>query len=450
MSYESIAAPSTVRKGRHRPTDSADEANFAPRLGFAWRVTDQWVIRGGGAVVYMGQYDQAVPINATIGFSTRGNFVSPDNGLTPAFRLRDGMPTGSIPTGKDLTPGFGAVAVGQSPFTSVEYFAPTGRATGYMMTYNFNVQRQLPGQWLVEVGYLSTLGHKLPIPAALTLNQVRPELMGAGNAQVKRPFPQFTDVTQLSPPLGNSNYHGMNVKVDKRYTRGLHVQSNYTWAKGIDDAESRAELGGGAGNAYSNVYNRRADRGLSGNSVSHRWIGSVLYELPVGKGRAVSLEKAAADLVFGGWTVGYIGELRTGAPWGVIEQTNRTNAFSPSNRPDVVGDAKIGASRSRAEQVQAWFNTAAFAQPALYAFGNGGRTSGFGPGAVVMDLSVLKDFRIRERTTLQFRAETMNFINKPNFSLTNLNRGNASFGRITALAAGNEARIIQFGLHLKF
>jgi hypothetical protein len=438
------------RNGVSRYAHNFDINNFAPRIGFAWRVTDTWVIRGGGAVVYMGQYDQAVPINATIGFSTRGNFTSPDNGLTPAFRLQAGMPTGSVPKESDLAPGFGAVPVGQSTYTSVEYFDPVGRATGYMMTFNFNIQRQLPGQWLVEVGYLSTLGHHLPIPAALTLNQVRPELMGAGNAQVRRPFPQFTDVTQLAPTIGNSNYHGMNLKVDKRLSRGLNVQSNYTWARGMDDCESRGELGGGAGNAYANVYNRRSDRGLSGNSISHRWITSVLYELPVGKGRRLDLDSAAADLIFGGWSLGYIGELRTGAPWGVIEQTNRTNAFSPANRPNVVGNPSISGDRTRGEQVTAWFNTAAFAQPAQYVFGDAGRTSGFGPGAVVMDLSVLKDFRIHERVTVQFRCEMLNFINNPNFSLTNLNRGNASFGRITALALGNEARIIQFGLHLKF
>jgi len=242
----------------------------------------------------------------------------------------------------------------------------------------------------------------------------------------------------------------MNLKVDKRYSAGLHFQTNYTWAKGIDDAESREEIGGGPGNAYANVYDRRADRGLSGNSIAHRWITSVVYELPFGKGRPLVSSLEAADWLIGGWTVGYIGELRTGAPWGVNEQVNRTNSFSPANRPNVVGDPKISGERSRAEEVRAWFNTAAFADPGQFVFGNAGRIAGHGPGAVAMDLSILKDFRFAERYELQFRCEMLNFINNANFALPNLNRGNNAFGRITSLVDGNQARIIQLGLHLKF
>ncbi len=427
------------RNGVSRYAHNFDLNNYAPRLGFAWRARDQWVVRGGAALLYMGQYDQAVPTNAITGFSWRGNFTSPDNGLTAAFRLRDGMPAATIPTEADLTPGFGAVRVGQSPVNSVEYFALKGRDTPYLMNFNLNVQRQLPWQMLIELGYLSTLGHKLAIPASLTQNQVRPELMGPGNAQSRRPFPQFTDVLLLSPPIGNSNYHGMNIKVDKRTSAGLHFQTNYTWAKGIDDAESRAEIGGGAGNAYMNVYDRRNDRGLSGNSIQHRLISSVVYELPF-----------ARKHVLGGWTLGFIGELRSGAPWGVIEQVNRTNAFSPQNRPNVVGDPRLPDGRSRNDFLNAWFNTAAFAEPAQFTFGNAGRISGFGPGSMSMDLSILKDFRFLERHSIQFRTEALNFTNTPSFGPPNLNRGNAAFGRITSLVDGNQARIIQFGLHYKF
>jgi len=437
------------RNGVSKYAHNFDRNNFAPRAGFAFRATDKWVIRGGAAMVYLGQYDQATPTSASIGFSYRGNFVSPDNGLTPAFLFRDGMPAVTKPGEADLTPTFGAVRVGQSPVTSVEYFDPVGRKTGYLTTYNFNIQRQLGWQTVVEIGYLSTLGHRLPAPASLTLNQVRPELMGAGNAQARRPFPQYTDVAQVAPPIGNSNYHGLNVKLDKRYSAGLHFQTNYTWAKGIDDAESRDELGGGAGNAYSNVYNRRNDRGLTGNSIAHRWISSVVYQLPFGKGNRFELH-GAADRVFGGWSVGYIGEIRSGAPWGVIEQVNRTNSFSPQNRPNVVGVAAIEGGRSRADQIAMWFNTAAYADPGQFVFGNSGRTGGYGPGAVAMDLSVLKDIRFSERYNLQFRCEMLNFTNKPNFGLPNLNRGNATFGRITSLAPGNPARIVQLGLHFKF
>jgi len=438
------------RNGVREYAHDFDPNNFAPRFGLAWRVADKWVVRGGAALLYMGLYDQAIVINATNGFSYRGNFVSPDNGLTPAFRLRDGMPPIPAPSESDLTPGFGAVPPGASTQNAIEFFQPGPRAGSYLMSFNFNIQRQLPGQIVVEVGYLSTEGRKLASPAALTLNQVRPELMGPGNAQSRRPFPQFTDVTLVSQPYGNSNYHAMNIKLDKRYSKGLHFETNYTFAKGIDDVESRGELGGGAGNAGANAYNRRADRGLSGNSVKHRWISSVVYELPFGKGRSFDTSNPVVNGVLGGWTIGYIGEIRTGPPLGVIEQVNQTNAFSPANRPNILGDPAISGSRSRADQIARWFDTSKFVAPPQFTFGNAGRITGYAPGAIGMDVSILKDFKLYERYTIQFRTEILNFINNPNFSLPNLSRGNAAFGRITSLIDTNQARIIQLGLHFKF
>jgi hypothetical protein len=438
------------RNGVGEYAHNFDPNNFAPRLGVAWRAAETFVVRGGASVLFMGLYDQATVINATNGFSFRGNFTSPDNGLTPAFRLRDGMPSILAPTEADLTPGFGAVPPGASPQNSIEFFQPGPRPTSYLMTTNFNIQKQLRAQMLVEIGYLATVGRKLASPAALTLNQVRPELMGPGNAQARRPFPQFTDVTWVSQPFGNSNYHAMNIKLEKRYSKGLHFETNYTFGKGIDDVESRGELGGGPGNGFMNAYNRRLDRGLSGNSVIHRSITSVVYELPVGKGRSIVPANPLANSLIGGWTIGYIGELRTGAPLGVAEQVNQTNSFSPSNRPNVVGDPTISGSRSRGEQVARWFDAAAFEAPPQFVFGNAGRITGFGPGAVALDVSVLKDFNFLERYTLQFRMEMLNFINTPNFGLPNVARGNAAFGRITTLVDGNQSRITQFGLHFRF
>jgi hypothetical protein len=437
------------RNGLSKYAHNFDKDNFAPRMGFAWRIGDHWVVRGGGAVVYQGAYDQATPLAANVGFGAQGNFVSADNGLTAALLLRDGIPTINPPREADLTPGFGAVPLGMSPFISVEFFEPAGRATGYLETFNLNVQRQLPWQMLVELGYVGTLGHKLPSTSTFNINQVRPELMGPGNAQLRRPFPQFTGVSAHSASIGNSNYHAMNLRVDKRTSSGIQFQANYTWSRNIDDLESRNELGGAQGNGFMNSYDRRADRGLSGNHISHRLITNMVWQLPVGRGRAWDAGPIG-NAVAGGWTLGYIGEFRSGPAYGVAEQVNRTNSFSASNRPNVVGDPVIAESRSRAAQVEAWFNTSAFAEPAQFTFGNAGKTNGYGPGAVVMDLSILRDLRFAERYNLQIRCEMLNFLNKPNFGLPNLNRGNAAFGRITGLAPGNQARIIQLGLHFKF
>ncbi len=432
------------RNGLGKYAHNRDWNNFGPRFGFALRLGSKWVARGGAAVIYAGQYDQPVLNVAMLGFSIEGLFVSPDSGLTRAFLLRDGLPPVNTPGEAGLTPAFGAVPVGGSTSTSVTFFEPGNRRNGYMETFNLNLQRQFTANLALEIGYLGTLGHKLTSSASRTINQVAPDRVGAGNAQVKRPFPQFSDVLVLAPAIGNSNYHALNVKLDKRYSRGLHFQANYTWSRFIDDIESRIELGGSAGSGYQDYYNRRGDRGLSGNHISHRLIWSSVYELPVKP--AGAFWKA----VGAGWSSGVIAEFRTGSPLGVLEQVNRTNAFSDSQRPDVVGSPDLPGGRSRADQIERWFNTSAFAQPAQYKFGNAGRTVGYGPGAIIVDISILKEFVVHERHRVQFRTEMLNSINNPNFGLPGLQRGSPTFGRISSLIDGNQARIIQFGLHYKF
>jgi hypothetical protein len=241
----------------------------------------------------------------------------------------------------------------------------------------------------------------------------------------------------------------MNLRIEKRFSRGLQFQANYTWSRFIDDVVALSELG--AGSAFTNAYDRRWDRGLAGNHVSHRFIWSSVWDLPFGPARALHVSHPFWKQVLGGWSTGLIAELRTGPPYGVTDVSGPA-AFSPGQRPNVIGDPKITGSRSRGEQVEQWFNTAAFAQPAPFTFGNAGRTAGYGPGAIIMDLSILKGFHLKEQHRLEFRTEMLNFINHANFALQppNLARGNAAFGRLTGLLPGNQSRIIQLGLHYRF
>jgi hypothetical protein len=116
-----------------------------------------------------------------------------------------------------------------------------------------------------------------------------------------------------------------------------------------------------------------------------------------------------------------------------------------------VGVSKLPSGRSKSAALAEWFNTAAFAAPPAYTFGNAGRTDGYGPGLISMDLSILKEFRLTaERHRLQFRAEMLNFLNHANFANPIVTQGNAAFGQITSLYPGNQSRIVQFGLHYRF
>jgi outer membrane receptor protein involved in Fe transport len=427
-----------------------DKNNFGPRIGFAWKPAETWVVRGGGAILFAGAYDQATPIVANTGFSLQGNFVSPDNGLTPAFLLAGGLPAVVSPTTADLTPAFGAVAIGQKPTTSVAYFNPN-RSTGYLYQANLDIQHQFRGNLLLEAGYLGTFGHHLAAPDAQSINQVQPDKLGPGNAQILRPFPQFSNVSIIAPDVGKSNYHGVNLAVEKRYSNGLLFKANYTYAKFIDNVASRNELAAFPGTgAFTNYYNQASDRGLSGNDIRHRFIWSSIYELPFGHGRRFSGGSKFLNAVAGGWSAGFIAEVRSGTPLSAIELTNNTTSFSDGVRPNVVGDPNLPGDRPLSQKLAQWFNVNAFAVPARYTFGNAGRTFGEGPGAANVDVSLLKDFSVTEKSVLQVRVEGLNVLNHANFANPDTRQGSATFGQITSLVSGNQARILQLGLHYKF
>ncbi len=424
-----------------------DWNNFGPRIGFAWKVLPNTVIRAGGGVLYTGEFDEATPLDASAGFSLRGSFSSPDNGVTPAFYLQNGLPPITQPTPADLTPGFGAVAVGQKPTTAVDYFQPN-HSNGYLYQSSLDIQHEFAGNFMLDVGYLGTFGHRLPSPTHENVNQVPTDLLGPGNLQVKRPFPQFSNVAIDGTDQGNSNYNGLNVGFEKRYSHGLQFKANYTWSKFIDNQDANNELAGYPGtNSFTNYYTPQDRRGLSGNDIRHRFVVGTVYELPVGQGRLWAPSSGILNQVVGGWSTGVIAELRTGTPLSPIELTNNTGSFSDGVRPNLVGNPNLAH-----PAIPEWFNTAAFASPAQYTFGDAPRTFGEGPGLISVDASLLKDFRLTERTGLQFRAEAVNVINHANFGNPNTTNGSPTFGQITTLVAGagNQSRIIQVALHLQF
>jgi len=310
---------------------------------------------------------------ASLGFSTSASYVVSQADLQSALRLRDGFPAVARPP---LTAAFGAVAPGQKPNTSVGYFNPKQIApTSYQ--YNLNLQREVAGGVLVEVGYLANISHHLTAND-LSLNQVAPQLMGSGDAQARRPFPQFSNVTWINPSIGNSTYHGAFLRAEKRLSSSFSFLAHYTLSKFIDDVESANEYG--LTGSYMDAYNRRLDKGLSGSDVPHHLVVTLLYELP-----ALRAHKALKT-VLGGWKVGLLETAQSGAPFTVITTANTTNAFpAGSLRPNLLRDAVLSE-----RSITRWFDTSAFAAPAPFTFGNSPRSGLRGAALVTTDVTLEK------------------------------------------------------------
>lgn len=434
------------RDGRSKYAHNFDSNNFGPRFGFAWEAARGFVVRGGYGINYNGMYARAVPFTLFNGFSKSGSFTSPDGGVTRAFRLADGMP--EVVT-EALTPAFGAVPIGQRPRLAPDFFQ-WNQENGMHQQWNLGLQRELPGNLLAEISYIGNVGHNLG-GANVNINQT-PLVDGRGPArqsQTSRPYPQFSNVFHESPPWGNSAYHSMTVKAEKRYSGGLNFLTNYTWSKFIDDVEAATELGGEVGNGYTHMTLRHLDKSLSGNDVRHRFIGSMVYELPFGKGRPYSLD-GAADALIGGWGIGLIAEFRSGVPFGVVENRNLFNTFSHAQRPNLLSPMAVQSNWRDNVRANNYFDPGIFESPGAGGVGTSPRNLCCGPGFNGFDLSVHKYLNFTERYRLQLRGDFYNLFNRASFANPELRNGRGAFGRIGSVLVGSNGRLAQISLRFEF
>jgi hypothetical protein len=255
-------------------------------------------------------------------------------------------------------------------------------------------------------------------------------------------------VVWRAPGWGNSTYNALNVKVEKRFSKGVNYLGTYTWSKSLEDVLPGSELAGSSAGGQQSYYARHLDKGLSGNDVRHRLTNSFVYELPVGKNKPLGIRNPVLNVIAGGWSLGMISEIRSGLPYSVYEQTNRLNAFSAGQRSNIISDPRLPTDRPRALLVRQWFDVSAYAFPGNGGLGNASRSPGIGPGFINFDTSLLKDFRFSEQRYIQFRSQFYNLFNRANFSNPNGSRGNPAFGQISGVV--NDGRFIQLSLRFVF
>lgn len=287
---------------------------------------------------------------------------------------------------------------------------------------------------------MGALSRHMPI-SNLSQNQVPPDRMGAGNAQSRRPFPQFSGVTVIFPTMGVTNYHGGMARVERRVSSGLTVLTSYTWSRNIGNIQENS--GFGDNQNYQDFYNRRADKGPSTIDVPHRLTWSSVYDLPAGKKRRW-LRQGPLATVLGDWTLGVVTSVQSGGPFTVTMQTDTANAFAAGAlRANVLRDPALPASERTALR---WFDTSAFQAPAPFTFGNAGRGILRGPRQVFLDSSIHKNFGWRERMNVQVRGDFLNFFNHANLGRPNDVMNSAGFG----VSTPGGSRVVQLGLRILF
>jgi hypothetical protein len=293
---------------------------------------------------------------------------------------------------------------------------------------------------VVELGYLGSQSRNLE-----SLRAINESLPGAtGSVLSRAPYPEFGRIQEVSGH-GEGSYNGLSVKVQRRPTHGLTYLLGYTWSKSIDNASAIRNQNFDT-LFPQNSYDTDAERALSSFNVSHRFVGSFLWELPFGEGRRFLSKGGALGRILGGWELSGILTAETGFPITIMTGRDQSNTGAGFDRPNATGKSwELPASERNPDH---WFNTGAFALQPFGTFGDVGRNSIIGPGLFVFDLSLIKNVRIAREHTLQLRLESFNVTNHPNWGPPNNTLVSSAFGRITGTRTN--MREVQFGVKYIF
>lgn len=419
-------------------------SDWAPRVSIAYSPDSKTVIRAGYGIFYNqdignARFDMARNLAARVSiFAGQGDCAT--YGCTWAQ---------AVPAGQSA----GGVAVAQVP-PPYGYANAVDHHTPYTMQYLLNVQRQIGANWLIEAGYLGNQSHHLY--GFQDANQSVPGTVGTPTSRA--PFPSFT-IIQLVTDGANANYNSLALKATRRFSRGLSIIGSYTWSKSIDNT-SGIRVQGFDTLFPQNSYCLACERALSAFDVRHRFVTSVLYDLPVGKGRALTVNNTFLNGIIGDWQTGGILTLQTGVPGNVgIGGVDNAGSANPGyDRPNATGTSPYLDNPVPSR----YLSLNAFYEAPAGQFGNLGRNAIQGPGVFNIDFEVHKEFHMfyKENHVLQFRFEAFNVLNHPNWGMPSLNilAGSAQpgmpstaphtgFGVITNAAT---MRQIQLGLKYSF
>lgn len=420
-----------------RQVFETDYNNVSPRIGLAWRPAKagKTVIRAGFGMFY--------------------NIQMVGNGITPLSRstpFREAQQAGPF------SPPFLTNLRDMFTLTTSTPVVPGIQRdikTAYIQQYSFGIQRELKRNLVLDVTYMGSAGHKLPV--GWNINQALP---GPGTVASRRPYPGWGSLSGgYISSVGNSNFNSMSVRLERRFESGLSFLTSYSWSKSIDMSPGVATDDASGTAVAQNARNLKGERGVSGFHIPHRFVLSTVYSLPFGK---VAGNNKFVKAIVSGWQTTGIFTMQAGRPFSITSGRDESNTDGGADRPNAIGDWRV-----ENPTVGRWFNpctllangtrrnclagdTPAWQINAINTFGNVGRTTMRGERAVNVDIGIFRKIAITERLGAQFRAEVFNVANRPTFLLPIGNAASPTFGQITgAVSSGDFGAQRQFQLGLK-
>jgi len=464
-----FAGEGGLRKGRRDFYETPADA-WGPRVGFAYRLGNKSVVRGGYGIYYNSKSFSASP-HPTQGFQGIADAPNTTNGLDPAFFLDNGFPRDRVSFGPFINPAFAngvtVTAVPKDEFKLPRY-----------QNWSLTVQRQLSDNMIVDVSYVANRGTRLSshsnflgtaanmndpsilgLGAALLQSNINSPTARAANipipypgfngnvAQALRPYPQYQALNYRVLSVGQSSFHSMQAKFDKRFSEGLQFRVFYTWSKLINIGAENAERGGlPVQNPIATIVENRS---YSEDDVPHSFVTAWTWELPFAKGSSGLKSK-----LLRGWTLNGILRYESPRPL-TITMTNDMGGllFNTTKRPNrTAGAAGKREFDNFDPNVDRMFDPTAWTDPGALRFGNSVRADGSVRGIVTAmseDVSMFKETRFGERFRHRLEVQFGNVFNRTVFCEPNTNwSGGAAFGQTSTQC--NQPRSIQLGMKLEF
>jgi hypothetical protein len=475
--FAGIGAGRTGQK-RFYPTDFSD---FGPRGGFAYRLGDKTVLRGGFGIYYQTLGNGGC--GCTDGFN--GSFSQNSDGLNPAFNWDNGgvQPPAGFKNPPFLDPSY-------DNFNSVARMGPNYGKAPRIYNWSFTIQREMKN-FLFEVAYVANRAHGLN--STVELNQLPTSYLqlgsllgknildpavatagykepfpgfakgwggGATLAQALRPYPQYAAISDYNAGIGRLWYDSLQSKVERRFG-GWQLIGSFVWSKNLDLMHFRQIFSQGAQVQAQDSYNIAAAKSYS--PFDYPFVLNILnsYQLPVGRGQKfLGSSGRLTNLIVGGWVISAAQQYRSGGLIQVQTPGNPLGAgelFSRITYANITGNPiRTGVSRGDLDPNNPnvrWFNSGAnspFAVAAPYTLGNAALYYGAfrNPPFYNENVSIVKNFAIAESIRFQYRADAFNVFNRTDFGGVNGTVGNANFGRPSGIQDG--PRAITMGLRLEF